>query len=127
VVQTLQASGIKVALRYPLDHMALFPNDRSVTLHDDCIFDGGADGSDGGTFPTDDRQTWVDYAIQVAGGNTFGGEGCADAGDAAYDWYDWDDLCGSNGLVAYINSLQLAYLNVSCIKYWGIGSLSFMA
>ncbi|KAH8895321.1 hypothetical protein GQ53DRAFT_714943 [Thozetella sp. PMI_491] len=111
VVQGLQASGLKVALRSPQDHQALFPNDRSITLHDDCIFDGGPNGYDGGTFPTDDRQTWVDYAKQIASNNTFGGEGCDNAGDATYDWSNWDDLCGSNGLATYINGFQMAYLN----------------
>ena len=113
----MQASGIKVALRYPRDHQALFPGDRAVTLHNDCIFNGGPDGHDGGTFPVGDRQTWVDYTRQVAGGNTFGGEGCNQAGDSTYDWTNWTDLCGDNGLVPYIEQFQIAYLNVSVLRY----------
>ena len=102
-----------MALRYPRDHQALFPDDRAVTLHDDCIFNGGPDGYDGGTFPEGDRQTWVDYTKRVAGGNTFGGEGCNQAGDSTYDWSNWTDLCGADGLVPYIEQFQIAYLNVS--------------
>ncbi|RYP78988.1 hypothetical protein DL770_006783 [Monosporascus sp. CRB-9-2] len=112
VVEALrQGSGHKVALRYPRDHQALSPGDRGVTLHNDCIFNGGPDGYDGGTFPAGDRQTWVDYTKQVASGNTYGGEGCNQAGDSTYDWSDWADLCGSNGLVSYINEFQIAYMN----------------
>ena len=106
-------SGHKVAMRYPQDHSAIYNGNRSVTLHDDCIFDGGMDGYDGGTFPTDDRQTWVNYTIEVAGDNTFGGEGCNNAGDSTYDWSDYDAVCGDEGIITYINELQIAYLNVS--------------
>ncbi|RYP36171.1 hypothetical protein DL767_003503 [Monosporascus sp. MG133] len=112
VVEALrQGSGHKVALRYPRDHQALFPGDRGVTLHNDCIFNGGPDGYDGGTFPAGDRQTWVDYTKQVASGNTYGGEGCNQAGDSTYDWSDWADLCGSDGLISYINEFQITYMN----------------
>lgn len=111
-METLQGAGPKVVLRYPQDHQAIFEGDRAVTLHNDCIFDGGPTGHDGGTFfPLEERQNWVDYTLEVAGGNTYGGEGCSV--DGGYDWWDYDDLCGSNGLAAYIDTLQIAYLNVS--------------
>lgn len=100
-------------MRYPPDHRALFAGDRSVTLHNDCIFNGGPDGYDGGTFPADDRQTWVDYTKEVAAGNAYGGEGCNQADDSTYDWSNFDDVCGSNGLAAYIDAFQIAYFNVS--------------
>jgi hypothetical protein len=99
-------------MRYPVDHKALFPDNRNVTLHNDCIFDGGPDGNDGGTFPSNDRQIWIDYTIKVAANNGYGGEGCDDAGDATYKWNNYDDLCGSNGLVPYINKFKIAYMNV---------------
>ncbi|QKX54376.1 uncharacterized protein TRUGW13939_01462 [Talaromyces rugulosus] len=111
IVNALLDTGHKVALRYPQDHKALFNGNRSVTIHDDCIFDAGFNGTDGGTWPTDDFQTWVDYTKQVASNNTFGGEGCKDAGDATFDWSDYSAVCGSDGLAAYINSFQIAYLN----------------
>ncbi|KAF5689061.1 hypothetical protein FDENT_4563 [Fusarium denticulatum] len=111
VVTTLQGSRIKVALRYPRDHQALFNGNRAVTLHNDCIFNGGPGGYDGGTFPSNDRQTWVDYTKSVASGNTYGGEGCNQAGDSTYDWSNFGDVCGSNGLATYINAFQIAYLN----------------
>ena len=87
-----------------------------MTLHNDCIFNGGPQGTDGGTFPgvdEPDRQQWIDYTMQVGGGNSYGGEGCDQAGDSAYNWTDWTDLCGDNGLVPYINQFQIAYMNVS--------------
>lgn len=112
VVEKLATSGLKVAIRYPADHKALFDGDRSVTIHNDCIFNGGPDGDDGGTFPADDRQTWIDYTKQVAGGNTYGGEGCNQAGDSSYDWSNFDDVCGSNGLASYVNEFQISYFNV---------------
>ncbi|KAF3407056.1 hypothetical protein DPV78_001818 [Talaromyces pinophilus] len=111
VVNALLSTGHKVALRYPADHQALFNGSRAVTIHDDCIFDGGFNGSDGGTWPSDDRQTWIDYIIEVAGNNTFGGEGCDNAGDATFDWSDYTALCGSDGIAAYIDTLQIAYMN----------------
>lgn len=101
-----------MALRYPADHQALFNGSRAVTIHDDCIFDGGFNGTDGGTWPSDDRETWIDYIIEVAGNNTFGGEGCDNAGDANFDWSDYAALCGSDGIAAYIDTLQIAYMNV---------------
>ena len=106
-------SGLKLAVRTPAIHQELFPNDRSVTIHNDCLFQGGHDGHDGGTFPGDEaeRLRWVAYTKEVAKGNTYGGEGCSV--DGGYDWWDYDDLCGSNGLAAYIDTLQIAYLNVS--------------
>ena len=110
----MQTTGLKVALRDPRDHKALFPGSRTVTLHDDCIFDGGPTGDDGGTFTADDgddRQGWVDYVKQVASGNTFGGEGCDDATDAKFDW-SAGNLCSSNGLKAYIDAFQISYLKV---------------
>lgn len=112
-MNTLLGAGHKVALRYPQDHGALFNGNRTITIHDDCIFDGGLTGYDGGTFPSDNRSFWVDYTTQVASNNTFGGEGCDDAGDATFDWSDWTTLCGDNGLITYINTMGIAYLNVS--------------
>ena len=47
--------------------------------------------------------------MQVAGNNGYGGEGCEDT----YKWEDYEQLCGSNGLVKYINDFQMGYLNVS--------------
>jgi len=92
----------------------LFNGNRTVTLHDDCIFEGGPDSLDAGTFPSDNRTYWVEYTQQVASGNTFGGEPCADAGDpAAFNWSDWTTLCGYNGLIPYINTFEISYLNVS--------------
>lgn len=54
VVEALQQGNgrRKVALRYPRDHRALFPGDRTVTLHD-CLFDGASDGD---TFPDGEDQ-----------------------------------------------------------------------
>lgn len=112
-MNTLLGAGHKVALRYPQDHGALFNGNRTITIHDDCIFDGGLTGYDGGTFPSDNRSFWVDYTTHVASNNTFGGEGCDDAGDATFDWSDWTTLCGDNGLITYINTMGIAYLNVS--------------
>lgn len=57
IVDTLLSTRHKVALRYPADHQALCSGSRAVTIHDDCIFDGGFDSTDGGTWPSDDRQT----------------------------------------------------------------------
>ncbi|KAH8703198.1 hypothetical protein BGW36DRAFT_333852 [Talaromyces proteolyticus] len=111
IVDTLLGSGHKVALRYPQDHQAMYNGSRTVTLHDDCIFDGGPNGTDGGTWPSDDRQTWIDYTKKVSSNNTFGGEGCDDAGDATFDWSDYGAVCGSDGIAAYINAFQIAYLN----------------
>lgn len=105
-----------MALRYPADHQALFNGSRAVTIHDDCIFDGGSTGTDGGTWPSDGRQSWIDYTIEVAGNNTFGGEGCDNAGDATFDWSDYTALCGSDGIAAYIDTLQIAYMNVRTLK-----------
>ncbi|KAL7940439.1 hypothetical protein V8C42DRAFT_337514 [Trichoderma barbatum] len=111
IVEILQRAGKKVALRNPQDHRALFENNRAITLHNDCIFNGGPNGYDGGTFPSYDRQTWIDYTKKVASGNTYGGEGCNQADDSTYDWSNFADLCGSNGLAAYIHTFQIAYLN----------------
>ncbi|CAH0022173.1 unnamed protein product [Clonostachys rhizophaga] len=111
VVDALLGTGAKVAIRYPQDHKVLYDGDRKVTIHNDCIFNGGPNGNDGGTFPSDDRQTWIDYTKQVASSNTYGGEGCADAGDSTYDWSNFDDVCGSNGLEAYIHKFQISYFN----------------
>jgi hypothetical protein len=113
VVNKLQASGHKIALRYPLDHQALFNGDRSVTIHDDCILNEGLDGTDGWTFPPKQKDALRKYTKQVAGGNTFGGEGCKIGDQEDYAGYDWnaDDVCGSNGLVKWINDFQAAYLN----------------
>jgi hypothetical protein len=113
VVDTLRGTGLKLALRYPQDHQALYEGDRSVTIHNDCIFNGGPSGFDGGTFPANDRQRWVDYTKEVASGNSYGGEGCNQAGDSTYDWTNYDDVCGSNGLEAYIHEFQISYFNVS--------------
>lgn len=65
--------------------MTLCSGSRAVIIHDDCIFDGGFDSTDGGTWPSDDRKTWIDYTIEVSGNNTFGVEGCNNAGDATFD------------------------------------------
>ncbi|KAM0268383.1 hypothetical protein ACHAQH_010007 [Verticillium albo-atrum] len=111
IVTNLMAFGLNVAIRYPRDHMALFGGDRTVTIHNDCIFNGGPDGYDGGSFPASDRQAWVDYTKQIASGNIYGGEPCNQAGDSTYDWEDYDDLCGPNGLAAYIDEFRIAYLN----------------
>ncbi|RYO87404.1 hypothetical protein DL762_004234 [Monosporascus cannonballus] len=112
VVEALgQGSGHKVALRYPRDHQALFPGDRGVTLHNDCVFSGGPDGYDGGTFPAGGPPDLGRLHQAVASGNTYGGEGCNQAGDSTYGWSDWADLCGSDGLVPYINEFQIAYMN----------------
>lgn len=111
-METLRASGNKVALRYPEDHYQLYRDDRSVTIHNDCILNAGPDGGDGGTFPDEDRDIWKDYTVQVAGSNTYGGEGCNQADDSTYDW-EYDDVCGDNGLVAYIHKFQMSYINVS--------------
>lgn len=111
IVEALQKTGKKIAIRYPADHKALFPGSRAVTIHNDCIFNGGPKGYDGGTFPDEDRQTWVDYTKQVASGNFYGGEGCNQASDSTYNWSNWTDVCGSNGLVKYINEFQISYMN----------------
>jgi hypothetical protein len=86
-----------------------------VTIHDDCIFDGGFGGYDGGTFPSDDYDYWIAYTQEVASNNTFGGEGCNNAGDSTYNWSDTSALCGSDGLAAYINYFGMAYFNVSIL------------
>ena len=125
IVETLLGTGHKVALRSPLDHSALYQGNQSVTIHNDCIFDGGPNGVDGGTFPDNDRQTWVDYTKQVAGGNTYGGEGCDNAGpESTYNWTNYDNLCGSNGLAAYINAFKISYMNVSD-KSWSRDSYNY--
>lgn len=120
VVEGLQASGAKVAIRYPPDHKELFSGDRNVTIHNDCIFNSGPDGTDGGTFPEDDIQKWVDYTIEVSKGNTYGGEPCSQADDSSFDWSNFDAVCGSNGLIDYINKFGISYLNVglSHILLW---------
>lgn len=113
VVKILMAFGLKVAVRTPSDHKTLFNGDRAVTIHNDCIFNGGPNGYDGGTFPANDREAWVNYTKQVAAGNIYGGEPCNEAGDSTYNWDYYDDLCGPNELAAYIDQFQIAYLNVS--------------
>ncbi|KFH44106.1 hypothetical protein ACRE_051150 [Hapsidospora chrysogenum ATCC 11550] len=111
VVEGLQSSGAKVAVRTPMAHKELFPGDRAVTIHNDCIFDGGPQGSDGGTFPEDDRQAWVDYTREVSKGNTYGGEPCSLGGGSSYDWSDFEHVCGPGGLKAYIEYFGISYLN----------------
>ncbi|KAI9154760.1 hypothetical protein HJFPF1_07317 [Paramyrothecium foliicola] len=113
IVETLRSTGIKVALRYPEDHKMLYENDRSVTIHNDCMLSSGPTGTDGGTFPEEDRQTWVDYTKAVASDNTYGGEPCNQSSDANYDWSNFDSVCGSNGLEAYVHEYKISYLNVS--------------
>lgn len=112
MVEGLQSTGAKVAVRTPMAHKELFPGDRAVTIHNDCIFDGGPQGSDGGTFPGDDRQAWVDYTREVSRGNTYGGEPCSQAGGSSYDWSDFEHVCGPDGLKAYIEYFGISYLNV---------------
>lgn len=120
IVNGLLSTGVaQVALRNPLDHHALAPNLAAVTIHDDCIMAQGANGSDTGTFLDGDGQTaayWKSYTQQVARINGgFGGEGCQDTSAAGYNWTDYATVCstGSNGLMAYINNMQISYLNVS--------------
>ena len=115
VVQGLQASGLKVAVRTPKDHQAISANDRKLTIHNDCMMAQGPNGSDGGTFPDNDRATWVAYTKKVAASNVYGGEPCDLGGANAYPWTNYDTVCssGSDGLVAYINDFQISYLNVS--------------
>lgn len=113
IVEELRKAGPKIALRYPLDHDALgYKTDAQITGHDDCIFDGGPLGEDGGTFPDDDISTWRQYVKDHISGNTFGGEGCDQAG-GTYNWSNFDDVCGDNGLIKYIKDYKIAYLNVS--------------
>ncbi len=97
-----------------MDHKELFNGDRAVTIHNDCIYESGPNGTDGGTFP-DNRQEWVDYTTEVSKGNTYGGEGCTLDHDSSYDWSNYDDLCGPNGLAAYINYFGISYMNVSLL------------
>ena len=114
VVSELVKTGIKVAVRTPEDHAVLTGGVKStsVTIHNDCIFAEGPGGADEGTFVQTDGHNaayWQAYTKKVAGNNGYGGEGCEDT----YDWSDYTQLCGSNGLVKYINDYQMAYLNVS--------------
>ncbi|TFK97237.1 hypothetical protein BDV98DRAFT_596845 [Pterulicium gracile] len=109
IVDTLRSvTGKKVALRYPEDHHQLYRDSRAVTIHNDCILSAGpgTDGGDGGTFPSTNREWWKEYTIKVAGGNTYGGEGC----DMGWGW-NFGDVCGSNGLVAYVNRYKMSYIN----------------
>ncbi|KAI6786023.1 uncharacterized protein J7T54_006362 [Emericellopsis cladophorae] len=112
VVEALLEAGPKIAMRYPQDHEILgFEGNRHVTIHNDCIFNNGPGGDDGGTFPEEDIETWSDYLKKVASNNTYGGEPCNQAEGSGYDWSDFDDVCGANGLEAYIHEFQVSYLN----------------
>ena len=122
IVNGLLSTGVaQVALRNPLDHHVLAPNLTAVTIHDDCIMAQGANGSDTGTFLDGDGQTaayWKSYTQQVARINGgFGCEGClaANTDKNPYNWTDYAAVCstGSNGLITYINNMQISYLNVS--------------
>lgn len=113
VVDKLREVGPKVALRNPQDFQALYDGDRDgVTLHNDCMLASGPAGTDGGTFPEDDREAWVEYTKEVSSGNTYGGEPCS-MDTAAFDWTDYSEVCGENGLEPYIHEFQISYLNVS--------------
>ncbi|KAH6843159.1 hypothetical protein B0I37DRAFT_213615 [Chaetomium sp. MPI-CAGE-AT-0009] len=111
IVDKLREVGPKVAMRYPQDHKALYDGDRGVTIHNDCIFNAGPKGTDGGTFPVEDRETWVSYTKEVASNNTYGGEPCDQASDSTFDWTNFAEVCGSNGLEAYIREFEFSYLN----------------
>lgn len=114
IVERLLTVGPKIALRYPQDHSVLkYEENRQVTIHNDCIFNNGPGGDDGGTFPTEDIEGWSDYLKGVASNNTYGGEPCNQAGGSSYDWSDFADVCGDNGLIPYIHEFQISYLNVS--------------
>ncbi|KAL8832817.1 MAG: hypothetical protein Q9191_000001 [Dirinaria sp. TL-2023a] len=123
IVDGLLSTGVaQVALRNPRDHHVLAPNITAVTIHDDCIMAQGANGNDSGTFVEGDGQSWAywkSYTQNVARINGgFGGEGCEDdpTNHNRYNWTDWATVCstGSNGLITYINNMQISYLN--CVK-----------
>lgn len=115
IIDTLTSvTGKKVAMRTPEDHHSLYRDSRDVTIHNDCILSTGPSGTDGGTFPS---ESWKEYTISVAGDNFYGGEGC----DMGWGW-NFDEVCGANGLVAYVDRYKMAYINVSTISFslsWG--------
>lgn len=122
LIQELRKTGVKIALRYPMDHKALgYQSDRQITMHNDCMMDSGPQGTDRGTFPSDDIATWRQYVLDNISGNTYGGEPCGQSdgtGEPDGTPYDWSDtvaaVCGADGLVQYIQDYRIAYLNVSC-------------
>jgi hypothetical protein len=125
IVEALLAIGPKIALRYPQDHSVLgYEKNRRVTIHNDCIFNNGPGGDDGGTFPTEDIETWSDYLKDVASGNTYGGEPCNQAEGSGYNWNDFANVCGDNGLITYIHEFEVSYLNVSLTLYCCLGKFS---
>ncbi|CZS88396.1 uncharacterized protein RAG0_00141 [Rhynchosporium agropyri] len=112
VIELLLPLGIKIAVRYPQDHSVMgYEFNRQVTIHNDCIFNNGPGRDDGGTFPEEDIETWRAYLKRVASNNTYGGEPCDQASGSGYDWTNYADVCGDNGLIAYINEFKVAYLN----------------
>ncbi|KAL2071091.1 hypothetical protein VTL71DRAFT_12326 [Oculimacula yallundae] len=112
VIELLLPVGIKIAVRYPQDHSVMgYEFNRQVTIHNDCIFNNGPNSDDGGTFPSEDIETWRAYLKRVASNNTYGGEPCDQAEGSGYDWTNYADVCGDNGLITYINEFQVAYLN----------------
>lgn len=80
----------------------------------------GHGGTDGGTFPQGEAayQEWSEYVKRVASGNSYGGEPCNQADGSTYDWSNYAEVCGPNGLQAYIEEFGVAYLNVSVFLPW---------
>lgn len=125
IVEVLLVIGFKIVFCYFQDYSVLgYEKNCWVMIYNDCIFNNGLGGDDGGIFLMEDIEIWFDYFKDVVLGNIYGGEFCNQVEGFGYNWNDFVNVCGDNGLIIYIYEFEVLYLNVSFILYCCFGKFS---